>query len=143
MLLSIPNCKQMISSRTLAIRSMKEVALVAAILTFIAPTASRADVDLTSLPDFSLTAIQMIGSHNSYKRAMPANVMTLLKLAEPEVAQGLEYSHISIEEQLALGLNGEEQTELHPHMEARRVLFARRKTVLGTTKDFTGTKMAG
>ena len=102
--LSIPNCKQMISSRTLAIRSMKEVALVAAILTFIAPTASRADVDLTSLPDFSLTAIQMIGSHNSYKRAMPANVMTLLKLAEPEVAQGLEYSHISSEEQLALGL---------------------------------------
>ena len=46
----------------------------------------------------------MVGSHNSYKKAMPANVMALLKWFEPAVAQGLDYSHIPIEEQLALGL---------------------------------------
>ena len=73
-------------------------------MTLFEPRTSHADEDLTRQPDIALSTIQMIGSHNSYKRAMPANVMALLKLVEPVVAQGLDYGHISIEEQLALGL---------------------------------------
>ena len=68
------------------------------------PRTSHADDDLTRPPAIALSSIQMIGSHNSYKKAMPANVMVLLEWVEPALAQGLDYSHIPIEEQLALGL---------------------------------------
>ena len=94
--------------RTLPIQRAKPVPIVGIVLVFMMtlfePRTSHADENLTRLPGLALSSIQMIGSHNSYKKAMPANVMTLLEWAEPAVAQGLDYSHIPIEEQLALGL---------------------------------------
>ena len=94
--------------RTLPIQRAKPVPIVGIVLAFMMTLfelrTSHADEDLTRLPDLALSTIQMIGSHNSYKKAMPANVMALLKWVEPAVAQGLDYSHIPIEEQLALGL---------------------------------------
>ena len=94
--------------RSLPIQRAKPVPIVGIVLAFMMtlfePRTSHADEDLTRLPDLALSSVQMIGSHNSYKKAMPANVMTLLEWAEPAVAQGLDYSHIPIEEQLALGL---------------------------------------
>lgn len=94
--------------RSLPIQRAKPVPIVGIVLAFMMtlfePRISHADENLTRLPDLALSSVQMIGSHNSYKKAMPANVMTLLEWAEPAVAQGLDYSHIPIEEQLALGL---------------------------------------
>ena len=94
--------------RTLTIRWIKSATIFGTVLTFMIalfePRTSHADEDLTRLPDTALSTIQMIGSHNSYKKAMPANLMALLEWVEPAVAQGLDYSHISIEEQLTLGL---------------------------------------
>ncbi len=94
--------------RTLTIQRAKPAPIVGIVLAFMMtlfePRTSHADEDLARLPNLALSALQMIGSHNSYKKAMPANVMALLKWVEPAVAQGLDYSHIPIEEQLALGL---------------------------------------
>lgn len=94
--------------RIFPIQRAKPVPIVGIVLAFMMTLfelrTSHADEDLTRLPDLALSTIQMIGSHNSYKKAMPANVMALLKWVEPAVAQGLDYSHIPIEEQLALGL---------------------------------------
>ncbi|NDG93520.1 MAG: hypothetical protein EBY55_10360 [Gammaproteobacteria bacterium] len=94
--------------RTLPIQRAKPAPIVGIVLAFMMalfePRTGHADEDLTRLPDLALSTLQMIGSHNSYKKAMPANVMALLKWVEPAVAQGLDYSHIPIEEQLALGL---------------------------------------
>jgi hypothetical protein len=94
--------------RTLTIQRAKPAPIVGIVLAFMMtlfePRTSHADEDLTRLPNLALSTLQMIGSHNSYKKAMPANVMALLKWVEPAVAQGLDYSHIPIEEQLALGL---------------------------------------
>ena len=89
--------------RTLPIRCVKPSLIIglalALMMTLFEPRTSHADEDLTRLLDLALSSVQMIGSHNSYKKAMPANVMTLLEWAEPAVAQGLDYSHIPIEEQ--------------------------------------------
>ena len=94
--------------RSLPIRCVKPSLIsglaLAFMMTLFEPRASHADEDLTRQPDIALSTIQMVGSHNSYKKAMPANVMALLKWFEPALAQGLDYSHIPIEEQLALGL---------------------------------------
>ena len=94
--------------RTLPIRCVKPSLIIglalAFMMTLFEPRTSHADEDLTRQPDIALSTIQMVGSHNSYKKAMPANVMALLKWFEPALAQGLDYSHIPIEEQLALGL---------------------------------------
>ena len=94
--------------RRRTIRHAKLAPVVGIALVFMMPLfearTSHADDDLTRSPAIALSTIQMIGSHNSYKKAMPANVMVLLEWVEPAVAQSLDYSHIPIEEQLALGL---------------------------------------
>jgi hypothetical protein len=51
-----------------------------------------------------LNDIQIIGSHNSYKLAMPAANFEALSAGRPEVAASLEYSHLSLPEQLRLGV---------------------------------------
>lgn len=51
-----------------------------------------------------INKIQVIGSHNSYKRAIdPALFKAMMKKDSARV-QGLAYAHIPIEEQLAIGL---------------------------------------
>ena len=94
--------------RRRTIRRANLAPIVGIVLAFMMPffeaRTSHADENLTRPPAIALSTIQMIGSHNSYKKAMPANMMALLEWVEPAVAQGLDYSHIPIEEQLALGL---------------------------------------
>lgn len=51
-----------------------------------------------------MNQIQIIGSHNSYKRPIDASLLTILKEEDPETARALEYSHSSITEQLEIGL---------------------------------------
>lgn len=54
--------------------------------------------------DLPINKVQVIGSHNSYKRAIDSALFSLLKEKNPDVARGLEYSHIGLGEQLDLGL---------------------------------------
>lgn len=51
-----------------------------------------------------LNDIQMVGSHNSYKLAMPADNFSALSEARPELARSLEYSHLPLPAQLNLGI---------------------------------------
>lgn len=52
----------------------------------------------------SLIDMQTIGSHNSYKIAIPENELKLIAMTSPDAARGLDYGHIPIEDQLDLGM---------------------------------------
>ncbi|MES2056874.1 MAG: phosphatidylinositol-specific phospholipase C1-like protein [Pseudomonadota bacterium] len=62
------------------------------------PGCTRASVD--ALP---MTAIQVVGTHNSYKKAIAPAEMALLKTINPKAAAALDYSHPSLTEQLDAG----------------------------------------
>lgn len=50
-----------------------------------------------------MTAIQVIGTHNSYKAAIAPAEMKLLRSLNPKTADGLDYSHPALTEQLDAG----------------------------------------
>ena len=54
--------------------------------------------------DLSINKVQIIGSHNSYKRAIDTALFSMFKAKNPKSAMGLEYSHVGLDEQLNLGL---------------------------------------
>ena len=58
----------------------------------------------TGFDDLPINKVQVIGSHNSYKRAIDTALFRLFKEKNPKGAVGLEYSHIPYSEQLDLGL---------------------------------------
>jgi Phosphoinositide phospholipase C, Ca2+-dependent len=70
----------------------------AALLLFVAATGD------SGFDDLPINKVQVIGSHNSYKRAIDTALFSLLKAKNPEAAIGLEYSHVGYGEQLDLGL---------------------------------------
>ena len=59
---------------------------------------SRAAVD--ALP---MNAIQAIGTHNSYKMAIAPSEMAMIRAANPKEADGLDYSHPPLQQQLQAG----------------------------------------
>ena len=63
-----------------------------------APGCTREAVD--ALP---MTALQAIGTHNSYKQAIAPAEMKLLRAASPRTADSLDYSHPSLTAQLDAG----------------------------------------
>lgn len=52
----------------------------------------------------SVNDIQAIGSHNSYKIAIPEPELAVIRQTSPETAITLEYGHIPLHEQLELGM---------------------------------------
>jgi len=48
--------------------------------------------------------IQFVGSHNSYKQAMPDGFVKQLMKVNPKVLESLEYEHVPLAEQLDLGI---------------------------------------
>ncbi|HEX6226471.1 MAG TPA: Ca2+-dependent phosphoinositide-specific phospholipase C, partial [Chryseolinea sp.] len=60
----------------------------------------------------AMNQIQVVGSHNSYKQAIERPVMQLL-LARDSNAIHLDYAHLSLKDQLDLGLRGLEIDVLH------------------------------
>lgn len=60
-----------------------------------------------------LNETQIIGSHNSYKSAMPTEILAFLKDMNPRSAQSLEYAHKPLEKQLDLGLRNLELDVFH------------------------------
>ncbi|MDP4131114.1 MAG: phosphatidylinositol-specific phospholipase C1-like protein [Bacteroidota bacterium] len=63
--------------------------------------ACRTGVNMDDLP---LNHIQVIGSHNSYKRAIDPLLFREIVKADSARARGLAYSHIDLSKQLDLGL---------------------------------------
>ncbi len=51
-----------------------------------------------------INQIQFIGSHNSYKQAMPDGFVKQIMKVNPEVMESLEYEHVPLAEQLDLGI---------------------------------------
>ena len=69
-----------------------------------------------------LNDLQVLGSHNSYKKAIqPALFERLLDERGPERIRGLEYGHVSLSEQLDLGLR---KLELDVFYDPRGGLYA-------------------
>ncbi len=66
--------------------------------------AAAAAVNASAADGLKINQIQFIGSHNSYKKAMPAEAAAALRQANPEAARSLEYAHIPLAEQLDRGL---------------------------------------
>jgi len=57
------------------------------------------------IPDsLPINKIQVIGSHNSYKRAIDPALFKVMQEADPNRVKGLAYSHIPILDQLEMGL---------------------------------------
>ncbi|MEO0882501.1 MAG: phosphatidylinositol-specific phospholipase C1-like protein [Pseudomonadota bacterium] len=68
--------------------------------------ATSADLESCDRPITSLrmNELQSIGSHNSYKLAIPEIELGVIRRQEPELASALDYSHISLTAQLDLGM---------------------------------------
>lgn len=60
-----------------------------------------------------LNDIQIIGSHNSYKKAIEPKLWNLINLFDSKLAKSLQYEHIAITEQLNLGLRNLEIDVVH------------------------------
>ncbi|MEO1404932.1 MAG: phosphatidylinositol-specific phospholipase C1-like protein [Pseudomonadota bacterium] len=63
--------------------------------------------------EIRINELQSIGSHNSYKRAIPEVELGFIRLQEPELADSLDYSHITLTEQLDLGMRQIELDVFH------------------------------
>ncbi|RNL52107.1 phosphatidylinositol-specific phospholipase C1-like protein [Pedobacter jejuensis] len=59
---------------------------------------------ITSKDDLPINQIQVIGSHNSYKQAINLALFKMIKLTDSNAANSLDYEHISMPEQLDMGL---------------------------------------
>lgn len=57
-----------------------------------------------NIDDLPINKIQLIGSHNSYKQSIDPPLFGILKKADSSLARHIDYSHISIMDQLDLGL---------------------------------------
>ncbi|MFT5805009.1 MAG: hypothetical protein ACI9R8_002059 [Candidatus Paceibacteria bacterium] len=51
-----------------------------------------------------LNQIQLIGSHNSFKKSIDSTLLFILDLFDSNLAAGLDYSHLPLTDQLQLGL---------------------------------------
>ncbi|HEY4939950.1 MAG TPA: phosphatidylinositol-specific phospholipase C1-like protein [Rhizomicrobium sp.] len=60
------------------------------------PGCARAWMD----KNLHLNDIVTVGTHNSYKAAIPDKIMSLIKAAASRMAQGLDYSHLPLADQL-------------------------------------------
>ncbi len=70
-------------------------------------------------PKPKLNNIQVIGSHNSYKIAIDPPLLDYLSSVEANMAKSLEYDHLSLKQQLDMGLRNLEMDVLHDPMGGR------------------------
>lgn len=64
-------------------------------------------------PESKLNEIRVIGSHNSYKIAIEPAIWKIINLFDSDQAHSLEYGHISLTDQLDLGLRNLEIDVFH------------------------------
>jgi hypothetical protein len=78
-----------------------------------------------------LNQIQVLGSHNSYKRAMDAERMATLRAVDPGLAEALDYAHPPLAEQLDLGLR---KLEIDVFYDPDATLFGRGASAHGHSR---------
>lgn len=83
--------------------------------------------------DLRLNDIQLLGSHNSYKKAMLKDRMEALRESDPAVAESLDYAHLPLEEQLDLGVR---KLEIDVFYDPGGNLFEPHQIVGGGTSGF-------
>jgi len=66
--------------------------------------AAAALVSTSAAAQRAMNDIQVIGSHNSFKARIPTAVMAKIRAAEPRMAEGLDYYHLPLAEQLDRGV---------------------------------------
>lgn len=86
---------------------MKKLSLIALVLFF------WSFAFFSNAQTLRLNQTQVIGSHNSYKSAMPAPILDYLQKINPAAANSLEYEHLPLSEQLDLGLRNLELDVFH------------------------------
>jgi hypothetical protein len=84
------------------IRSTAALGL-AALLSTAAPAFAPAFGSAQNIASLRLNDVQVIGTHNSYKRAMPAATMARLRAVDSTLADALDYAHRNLDEQLDKG----------------------------------------
>lgn len=52
----------------------------------------------------AMNDVQIVGSHNSFKARIPAAVMAKIRATEPKLADGLDYYHLPLAQQLDAGI---------------------------------------
>lgn len=70
-------------------------------------TAALATAALTlvgAAAPMAMNDIQVVGSHNSFKARIPAAVMAKIRAMEPRLADGLDYYHLPLSQQLDAGV---------------------------------------
>ena len=101
---------QLRSTTTKACRLLSFFLAGSAIVT-LAPLVASADSCTPDLPanalcedGLKLNDLQSVGSHNSYKLAIPEAELAMIAEVNPRAAMTLDYSHIELSKQLDLGL---------------------------------------
>ena len=59
---------------------------------------------LHDIKDTPINKVQVIGSHNSYKQAIDPVLLQLIRQKDSGLARHIDYSHISLSDQLSMGL---------------------------------------
>lgn len=77
-----------------------------------------------------LNEIQVLGSHNSYKRAMDPQRLAALHEIDKSLAQALDYAHVPLTDQLALGVR---KFEIDVFYDPDGSLFSRAEAPAGTS----------
>ncbi len=95
-----------------------------AALAFLALTAPLAMARPSAAP-LRLNDISVIGTHNSYKQAMPATTMAAIRAMSVPIAESLDYAHRPLVEQLDAGAR---QLELDVNYDPRGGHYARRSS---------------
>ncbi|MFT5210563.1 MAG: hypothetical protein ACI9CE_002289 [Flavobacterium sp.] len=79
--------------------TLKQCLSLALILLF-APLSAVSKIDR----DLRLNEIQLVGSHNSYKKKIDSVLLFMLKIFDSKISTSLDYEHLTLVEQLDLGL---------------------------------------
>lgn len=76
----------------------------------------------TAAPPLRMNDISVVGTHNSYKQAMPADTMAKVRAVDPKMADALDYAHRPLPEQLDAGAR---QLEIDVNYDPRGGHYAR------------------
>lgn len=80
------------------------ICLMIAPIAMAAPSDLEVSAPLSSPNGLRMNDIQTIGTHNSYKIAIPPKELAMIALKSADTARELDYSHVSLTAQLDLGM---------------------------------------
>lgn len=73
-------------------------------LTLLAGPATAQSLESTAPAGLKMTDIQAVGTHNSYKVAIPPQELAMIRARSEDSARSLDYSHMPLTQQLDLGM---------------------------------------